>query len=270
MGFSVLMSLYAMEHEEYLREALDSVVAQSLSPDEVVMVADGPLTPGLEAVLTDYASSLPQLKLVRLERNSGLGKALNEGLKHCSYELVVRMDTDDVCFPNRFQRQLDFMQEHPEVDASSAWMEEFEGETDNVKSVKKVPQSYEEISNYIKSRNPLNHPAVIFRKSKVVAAGGYMHFPLFEDWYLWARMFKNGARLANIPECLMHFRTSPEMYKRRGGWSYAKDSARFQWKLHKLGLTSAFGAVKGSVIRGGVYIMPNRLREFVYSRFLRK
>lgn len=270
MGFSVLMSLYAKEHEEYLREALDSVVAQSLRPDEIVMVADGPLTPGLEAVLADYASSLPQLKLVRLERNSGLGKALNEGLKHCSHELVARMDTDDVCFTNRFERQLEFMQEHPEVDASSAWMEEFEGETDNVKSIKKVPQSHEEISNYIKSRNPLNHPAVIFRKSKVVAAGGYMHFPLFEDWYLWARMFNDGARLANIPECLMHFRTSADMYKRRGGWRYAKDSARFQRELHRMGLISSVEALKGAVLRGGVYLLPNRLRELVYERFLRK
>ncbi|MDE5875285.1 MAG: glycosyltransferase [Muribaculaceae bacterium] len=269
MPFSVLMSLYAKEHPDYLRESLESVFSQSLPPDEVVLMEDGPVTDELQNVVNEYRSKYPTLKVILLPENGGLGKALNEGLKHCSHDLVVRMDTDDICFPDRFEKQVKFMAENPDIDISSAWLEEFEDRVDNVRSIKKVPLTHKEIADYIGSRNPLNHPAVIFRKSSVEKAGGYQHFPLFEDWYLWARMFVCGASFANIPETLLHFRTSPEMFKRRGGWKYAKDSGKFQWELHKLGLISATSALKSSILRAGVYLLPNNIRSLIYSKFLR-
>lgn len=269
MSFSVLMSLYSKEHPDYLRESLESVFSQTLPPDEVVLVEDGPITEQLREVVEEFRSRFPQLKSVKLPQNGGLGKALNEGLHHCSNELVVRMDTDDVCFPERFERQVGFMNANPQVDISSAWIEEFQDSLDNVKSVRKVPVTHEEVGRYIGSRSPLNHPAVIFRTTAVEKAGGYQHFPLFEDWFLWARMFVNGANFANIPEPLLHFRISPDMFRRRGGWKYAKNSARFQWELHRLGIISALTAVKSTIIRGTVYLLPNRLRSLIYSRFLR-
>lgn len=269
MSFSVLMSLYIKEHPEYLRESLESVFSQSLPPDEVVLVEDGPISEQLQEVVEEFKSRFPQLKSVKLPQNRGLGKALNEGLSHCSNELVVRMDTDDVCFPERFNRQINFMKGNPDIDIASAWIEEFEGDIHNVKSTRKVPVTHEEIGRFMGLRNPLNHPAVIFRKSAVEKTGGYKHFPLFEDWYLWARMFVDGAKFANIPETLLHFRSSPDMFKRRGGWKYAKDSAKFQWELHRLGLVSTPLAIKSTVIRALVYLMPNKLRSLIYSKFLR-
>jgi len=269
MKFSVLMSLYVREYPEYLNQSLDSVFKQTLKADEVVLVEDGLLTEQLNEVIQTYRVVHPELKLVSLPINGGLGNALNEGLKHCSHELVIRMDTDDICFPDRFEKQIEFMTKHPEVDISSAWLEEFEGDVTNVKTIKKVPASHSEIKTYIKTRNPLNHPAVIFRKSAVERAGGYKHFPLFEDWYLWARMMQCGARFANIQECLLHFRTSSDMFKRRGGMKYAIDSAKFQWMLHKIGLISSYCAIKASLLRGGVYIMPNFMRRWIYSKLLR-
>lgn len=269
MPFSVLMSLYAKEYPDYLRESLESVLSQSLPPDEVVLMEDGPITEELQKVVSEFQSKYAALKVIPLPENGGLGKALNEGLKHCSNDLVIRMDTDDICYPRRFETQVRFMSEHPEIDISSTWIEEFEGTVDNVCSIKKVPLTHKEIGDYIGTRNPLNHPAVIFRKSAVERAGGYQHFPLFEDWFLWARMYVNGAKFANIPEPLLHFRTSPDMFKRRGGLKYARDSVRFQWQLHKLGLVSSFSAVKSSIIRAGVYLLPNKLRSLIYSKFLR-
>lgn len=269
LPFSVLLSVYNKECPEFLRESLDSIFTQTLPPKEVIMVEDGPLTPELYAVLDEYVAAHNELRLVPLNQNSGLGNALKEGLKHCRCELVARMDTDDICFPKRFEKQVKYMSENPDIDISSAWVEEFEDNITNVKSTKKLPETHSEISGYIKKRNPLNHPAVIFRKSAVQNAGGYLHFPLFEDYYLWARMFANGSKFANIQEPLLHFRTSPDMFKRRGGLKYAYDSSKFQMELHRLGLISIAQAIKASIIRGGVYIMPNYIRAFIYSKFLR-
>ena len=263
------MSLYYKERPDYLRQSLDSVFNQTLPPDEVIMVEDGPLTDELYEVLDDYADRYPQFKRVPLPVNGGLGRALNEGLKHCSNDLVARMDTDDICFPDRFEKQIQFMNANPQIDISSGWMAEFQEDISNIRSTKKVPQSNEEIACYIKSRNPLNHPCVIFRKKAVERVGGYQHFPLFEDWYLWARMIKNGALFANLQTPLLYFRTSSEMFRRRGGFKYAKDSASFQWTLHKLGLISIFSAIKSSLIRGIIYVMPNSIRALIYSKLLR-
>lgn len=249
--------------------SLESVFNQSLLSNEVILVEDGPLTPELYKVLEDFQKKHTELKRIVLPKNVGLGNALNEGLKHCSNELVIRMDTDDICFSDRFRKQVEFMTGHPDIDVSSAWLVEFEENVKNLISKKKVPATHKEISTYIKTRSPLNHPVVIFKKTVVENAGGYQHFPLFEDWYLWARMMKNGAYFANIQEPLLYFRTSSEMFKRRGGFTYAKNSAKLQWELHKLGIISSFRAIISSILRGIVYLMPNSIRRLVYTEFLR-
>lgn len=263
------MSLYAKERPSFLRQSLDSVFSQSLKADEVIVVEDGPLTNELDAVVAEYAAKFPELKVIPLPVNGGLGKALNEGLRHCSYDLVIRMDTDDIAQLDRFKKQVSFMQSHPEIDVCGSWLQEFEGDLSNKLDVKKVPVSHKEISEYIKSRNPLNHPSVIFRKNAVLKTGGYKPFPLFEDYYLWARMMVSDCKFANIPECLVNFRVSSEMYKRRGGFKYAIDSAKFQWTLHKLGLISTTSTIKSSLIRGAVYLLPNSVRAFIYANYLR-
>ena len=114
--FSVLLSVYKKEQPTYLRQSLDSLFSQTLPPDEIVLVKDGPLTPELDAVITEYQTRCTILKVIPLTHNQGLGKALNEGLKHCSYELVARMDTDDIAKPERFEKQIRVFTEHPEVD----------------------------------------------------------------------------------------------------------------------------------------------------------
>ena len=268
--FSVLLSLYWKEGPEFLRQSLDSVFGQTLRADEVVLVEDGPLTPELDAVVKDYSARYPELKVVPLQMNVGLGRALNEGLKYCTNELVARMDTDDVAKPDRFEIQVPFMESRPEVAVSGSWIDEFIGSTDNVVSRRATAESPAEIREFAKSRNPLNHPSVIFRKRAVEAVGSYQHFPLFEDWYLWVRLLNKGYKLANIPEALLWFRTSADVYKRRGGWRYAMDSARFQFTLRRMGFISLPTAVKNSLMRGVVYVMPNSIRGWIYSGLLRK
>lgn len=268
MSYSVLISTYYKEDPRYLVLSLDSVFNQTLPPDEVVLVEDGKLSDELESIVISYEKQHRNLKVVRLERNQGLGRALQIGLKHCTHELVGRMDTDDICFPDRFERQVKFMTENPDIDISSGSLQEFEGDPSNLIAIKSMPLSHDELARYMKLRNPLNHPAVMFRKSAVLKAGGYQHFQLYEDYYLWVRMFANGAKFANIPECLIYFRVSSDMYKRRGGFKYAYDNIRFQKTLRDLGLISTIDAVKSSVLRSSVFILPNGMRKFIYRKFL--
>ena len=268
--FSILLSLYKKEHPAYLQQSLDSFFSQTLLPGEIILVKDGPLTVELDAIVSDYVARYSILKVVPLAENQGLGKALNEGLRHCSYELVARMDTDDIAKPDRFEKQVRMFEEHPEIDVCSAWIDEFGEDVNKVLSTRKLPEKHQDIAAYAVGRNPVNHPVVMFRKSAVLAAGGYQHFPLFEDYYLWVRMLKNGAKFYNIQESLLYFRTSPDMFKRRGGWKYAMDEWRFQNVMRKMGMFGWKRFLLNEAIRFPMRVMPNAVRELLYKRLLRK
>lgn len=270
MAFSVLLSLYYKEKPEYLRQSLDSVFQQTLPPNEVILVLDGVITPDLQSIVNEFISQHSELKIVPIEKNVGLGAALNEGLKHCSYEIVARMDTDDICFPNRFEKQVAFMDGHPDIDLCSSWIEEFGNDDINqVESIRKLPETHDEIVAFGKTRNPISHPASIFRKASVNLAGGYLPFNLFEDYYLWVRMIVNGCKVYNIQEPLLHFRTSPNMFNRRGGFSYAFRETRLVWKFKKLGYITLTEFIKYAVLHFPVRIAPRCIKKFIYANFIR-
>lgn len=267
---SVLLSIYNKENPFHLTQALESIMSQTFKADEIVIVEDGPLTEKLYAILEKYESAHKCIKRISLKNNMGLGKALNNGLMNCSYELIARMDTDDIALPDRFEKQVYFMENHPEIDACSAWIDEFIDSPNNIISRRTLPETPEELYKFGKSRNPLNHPAVMFRKSAVIKAGGYQHFPLFEDYYLWVRMIMNGSKLYNLQEPLLYFRSSTEMYKRRGGLKYALTEIKFQILLHKIGYISFYQMLKNCCTRFIARIIPNQLRGFLYKRILHK
>ncbi|MBD5196051.1 MAG: glycosyltransferase [Bacteroidales bacterium] len=268
MKFSVLMSLYSKEEPQNLTKSLESVLSQTLLPDEIILVWDGPISQELERVSNRFASNFSQFKIVPLPSNRGLGEALNEGLKHCSHDLVLRMDTDDISKPNRFERQVAFMENHPEIDVCSAWIEEFVDTPDNISSIKKVPESHEDIFQYGKSRCPINHPVVAFRKQAVLDCGGYGAFP--EDYYLWVNMLQKGKRFHNIPESLLWFRLSPDFYRRRGGWKYSKAICNVFIHLYRIDYITLPSLAKSLGVRSIVSLLPNSLRQAFYSSILRK
>ena len=270
MDFSVLMSLYSKESSSFLDESLASVFNQSQRATEVVLVEDGPLPLSLYDIIEKYQNKFPELKIVKLEKNQGLGKALNEGLKSCHYDLVVRMDTDDICKPDRFEKQISYMEVHTDVDVCSAWIDEFVDTPNIILSTRKVPESHIDIFEFGKRRNPINHPVCVFRKSKVEEVGGYQHFMLFEDYYLWARMLVHGAKFYNLQEPLLYFRRTPQTFRRRGGWKYAIVELKFQYKLYKIGYIGIEMVMINSIIRFLIRIVPNNVRNIVYSKLLRK
>ena len=267
--FSVLISVYNKENSLSLRQSLTSVFRQKLPPTEVVLLKDGPLTEELDKVIAEYVMRYPELKIVSLPVNQGLGKALNEGLKHCSYDLVARMDTDDIAKPDRFEKQLAVFEKYLDIDVVGAWIDEFEDDISEVKSVRKLPELPDDIRQFAKRRNPINHPVVMFRKSAVLAAGGYQHFPLFEDYYLWIRMLMNGAKFYNIQESLLYFRFSPEMFKRRGGWRYVISELHFLQKMRQMHFISFSEFMQNLFVRFSIRLIPNSLRAIVYTKLIR-
>ena len=214
--FSVLMSVYRKENPVFLRKSLNSVFSQTLPANEIVLVEDGPLTDELYEVIDEFRESQSTLKIVSLEQNQGLGNALNEGMKHCSFEIIARMDTDDICYPDRFEKQISYMECHFDVDVVGCWTQEFYEDLEGHKvitSLKKFPNTVWHNIKYCTKRCPVEHPAVVLRKKAVLAVGGYQHCYLFEDYHLWARMFVNGSKFYNLQEPLLFFRISNESFK---------------------------------------------------------
>lgn len=269
-NFSVLMSVYFKEKPEYLSKSLDSVFEQTVKPTEVVLVEDGKLTEELDEVIALYEKKYKDiLKVVKYEKNRGLGIALHDGLLECSNEIVFRMDTDDICLPTRFEKQLKVFNEQ-NVDIVGSNITEFDETMENKTSERIVPETDEEIKKMAKKRNPMNHMTVAYKKSSVIAAGNYQDMMYFEDYYLWARMINNGCKFYNVQETLVNVRGGNDMIKRRGGKKYIKPIINFEKALLKLKIINRFQYMKNVTQRVGVSLIPNSIRFMLYKKALRK
>lgn len=264
--YSVLMSLYKKEKPEYLRLALDSMLNQTVVPDEIVLVEDGPLTDELYSVLDDY----PMLKRIKNETNLGLGLALNVGLKECRNELVARMDTDDCSKPERCQKQLERFLEKPYLAIVGSHIDEFIGDPSNVISQRIVPVTSEEIYEFAKKRSAFNHPAVMYSKTAVLENNGYANLKRNQDVDLFGRMQFKGYKAENIDEALLWFRSSDELAKRRKSWQNTWSYIATIRKFWKMGYSSFFDYAMVGIAQTGMYLMPVKMQNFVYKKFLRK
>lgn len=266
LPFSVLLSLYKKENPKYLKEALDSIFCQTVRSDDVVLVEDGLLPDNLEIVVRDYERQYHELHVVRFEQNRGLGVALNEGMRYCKHDIIARADTDDINHPDRFEQELKVLLEHPEYDLISAWIDEFVDNPKQIHSQRRLPEKPEDIYKYGKHRCPVNHPVAMYRKKAVEKVGGYQTDLFPEDYYLWMKMLKAGYKFYNIQDSLLSFRYNPETIKKRGGWRYAVDEAKTQWKAyHQLHYLSIADFCFNVSIRFTTRIIPNKLRQFIYA-----
>lgn len=271
IAFSVLMPVYFKDDARHFAEALESIAKQTLLPNEIVIIKDGELSPDLEKVLLAFSKHSPSpLVIGALPHNQGISAALNLGFNICKYAYIARMDADDISKADRFEKQITFLHNHPEIDIVGSWIDEFTESENNITSQRRVPASHQEIAKAIKIRCPFNHPSLIYKKEAILKAGGYIHFHNLEDWHLWARMFLKGARMANLQESLLLFRTSPQMFKRRGGMKYAASDIKLQWFFYKIGLTNAFEMCRNLFFRIPVRLAPPTLRTFFYKQILRR
>ena len=266
MSFSILISVYYQEFPEYLDVALKSIVTQSLCPAEIVLVKDGKLTYELDMVIDKYDREYKNLfKIIPLKQNIGLGDALNEGLKHCNFDIIARMDTDDICAPDRFKIQMQFLKEHPEITAVGGYLEEFSESPGDLKRIKRVPLNFQQIKHYARKRNPLNHPTVMFRKKDIQSVGGYERMLYFEDYYLWLKLLSAGYKLANIDKVLLYFRIGNDMIGRRHGYNYAFHEFHFAQSAKKAKLFSNSDLIRFVGTRFPIRLISKSLLSTIYK-----
>jgi glycosyltransferase involved in cell wall biosynthesis len=254
------MSVYAKENPKFLAQAIESMLGQSVSTDDFVLVCDGPMTKELESVIAKYP-----LKVFRLKQNRGLAVALNFGLQFCKHDVIARMDSDDISAPDRIARQLKLMSEY---DIVGGWAEEFKDAPGDLGLIRKTPEL--EIERFARRRNPFSHPTVMFRRSIIQNAGGYSkEFPLIEDYHLWTRLLLSGVRGYNISKVLVYMRIGNGLYKRRSGWKYFKNMLRFR-KWHRLiGFSSKLDYVVCAVSHAISCLSFGFVRDWLYIRGLR-
>ena len=268
--FSVLISVYKKEKAEYLKRALQSVINQTLKPTEIVIVKDGPLTKELDDCIEDFQKQNSKLfKILSFKENRGLGLALRDGVKACKYEYIARMDSDDISKLDRFEKQFNYLQKHPETALLGTWITEFSKDENNPDTVTKLPCIHQAIIKFAKRRNPFRHVTVVFKKSAVIQSGNYRDFLWFEDYDLFVRILQKGYIAANIPECLVNVRADKDMFARRGGWQYLKQDCKFQKQILKTKYIGKTDFLINIIIRSIVRIIPNKLRSYLYKIFLR-
>lgn len=272
LKFSVLLSVYKAENPTFLQECLDSVLSNSVVPDELVIVEDGPLTTLLYETLEKYeAESNTVIKRVRLKENVGLGQALALGLQQCTYNIIARMDTDDICMSNRFELQLAEFQKDDELVLLGGHIDEFNIDPQQTTSTRKVPLTHEKILRYAKKRNPFNHMTVMFKKDKVLAVGNYRKLTDigYEDYDLWVRILKAGFKVQNLDLSLVKMRTGTAMLKRRGNKRRLRTALYFRKHLKDTGFITKFEYIRFSLYSIAFSFSPIILKQWLYKNILR-
>lgn len=270
--FSVAMSVYQKDNAVFFDRSLRSITEQqTVKPSEVVLVCDGPLNDDLNAVIAKYQNEYPIFKVLRLKRNKGLGNALRLAVENASNELIARMDSDDVSIPDRFEQQLKFFSAHPNADIVGGDIIEFIGEETNIVGKRIVPKKDSEIKEYMKKRCAFNHVSVMYKKTAVQNAGGYIDWFWNEDYYLWIRMQLNKAVFANTGTVLVNVRVGEEMYQRRGGKKYFQS----EYGLQKLMFDNKMIGFSTFIVNVGKRIivqrlLPNKIRGWVFRKFARQ
>jgi len=270
MNFSVLLSVYKKEKPEYLKRALESIYTeQILKPTEIVLVEDGKLTDELDKVILDFQQNLGDiLKVIKIEVNQGLANALTVGLEHCTYELVARMDSDDISMPQRFEKQIEFMKQNPDISVCGSFLGEFDDKSEEIKQVVKLPVTHEETLKFVQLRTPIAHPVAMMRKSAIYEVGGYPPFPIGQDIALWSVLLARGYQLANIPEVLLKIRVNDNFYTRRS-WEAFKSTIKVSKLQYSEGLIDRKIFIRNIVARFFLRMSPVILRKVAY-KLLRK
>ena len=271
LEFSVIMSVYQGNSPDYLETAIDSIYQQTRKPKETVLVVDGPINQALENILEKEQEKYQNIKIIRLEQNNGLAHAMQVAVDQASTPYLARMDSDDICLPDRFEKQMRCFEEDPNLSIVGGMITEFEGNPENIISKRIVPLNDADIKKFMRGRCGINHVTAIIKKEDLLRAGNYQTSYLQEDHYLWARMMLAGCTFKNIPDIVVNVRSGRDQFARRGGWKFFKSEVRMFWFMYKNKLISFGYFLYICAIRGTVqFLMPNWLRTWVYQHFLRK
>lgn len=271
MKYSVLMTVYKNDKPEYFNKSILSMINQTIKPDEIVLVKDGPITNELQEVIDNIDKKYPNIiNQVSLKKNVGLGLALNEGLKVCKNEIVARMDADDISLPERCEKQIAEFKKNKQLDIIGCPVIEFVDDPDNIVGKRNVPLDNEAIHVYCKKRDPFNHPTVMFKKSKVEAVGGYGDLRKNQDTDLWIKLLSYGVNCMNLSEPLLKFRFDNNTYSKRKNWLNTKLLIGIRWRAFKLGFCSFIDFLEVAVMQIMVFLLPVKFQKLIYKKILRR
>jgi glycosyltransferase involved in cell wall biosynthesis len=268
--FTVLMSVYSKENPHFLQKSLSSIVDQTLRPPKIVIVRDGKLTPGLDAVLDNFQNEFPSLcKIVGYDVNRGLGQALQFGLDFVDTPWIARMDADDIALSNRFESQASFIKSNPEIDVVGTYLAEFNVDENTAHRIKRVPVTSDEIALVAKLFNPMNHMTVFMKKESVEKAGGYRHAPFFEDYDLWVRMLSLGMKFHNLPESLVLGRVGNDMVGKRHGKKYMQFEYQQFRRMRESNFITRWQYYRALAFRLPLRLLPKSILAVIYGHALR-
>lgn len=288
MDFSVLMCVYAGDTIAQFKKAVESCTTeQTVMPTEVIIIQNGPVSHDIERYLaslenSSHNGSSPTFSIIRLPENIGLARALNKGIQETRTEWIARMDADDISLPDRFEKQVNYLTEHPQIDVLGTALQEFSESTtlstnppsdttpDKAETIswgtkRILPTESDELSQYARFQSPVHHPTVMMRTSRVVHAGSYpTDAGRFEDYLLWERMLLDGSLFANLPEVLLGYRVDAGAYNRRGGFTMFTDELELQRTFARDGFTTRFQYLRNIVIRGLYRLIPTDIKKPLY------
>lgn len=272
MKCSILSSVYHKENPQHFDTCLHSLwTQQTRQADEMILVEDGPLTPELNAVIDQWQQRLGErLRVIKLPQNVGTGRAKNIGLEHCTHEIVCIADTDDIYVPDRLAKQLDFLQNHPDIDIVGGQIAEFTDQPDHITGVRRVPCEHEQLVPFAQRHSPFNNMTIVYRKQAILNIGGYQHHLWMEDYNLFLRAIASGCRLHNLPDILVHARIDNGMHGRRRGLAYIKSEKQLFDLKRQLKLQAFLPAFLLFLTRSSFRLLPAKLLGFLYSRLLRQ
>ena len=265
MKFSLLLPVYHKDTLEWLTASLDSIIAQTKLPTEVIVLQDGDISLALQQKIKNFQKT-NCCQWLKFKGHKGLANILNEGLKNAKYNWVARLDSDDINLPDRYQKQIDFLEKNPEVDLVGGYCLEFDTNPNGPYQMKKLPLTTKKIHSLLKKRNAINHVSVFYRKSSVLQTGGYESYLGMEDYHLWVKMILKGFCLRNIPEKLILQRAGKGMIDRRGGWKYFWTEVRLQIFFLKVGFINLREFFRNLAVRLILRSAPSFFRKKIYSQ----
>lgn len=267
VNFSVLIPVYYKENSLFFDHCMESMYLQTVQPTEIVVIKDGKLTEELDQVIEKWSISFKEkLRIISLPENIGMSLALNEALDSC-HEWIARMDSDDIASAERFEKQLKYIEQNPQVDVFSSWIEEYDDEMKNFIAVREVPTSHAAIIKFATLRNPINHMAAMFRKECAIQVGGYPSgFSTSDDYAFWVHMIQKGYTFGNISESLVKARTGKGFLERRMGINYLKYEIAFLKHLKKIGFYSNYYFLINFLARSTARLLPSKMLFLLYKK----
>lgn len=270
MNYSVLMSVYEKEKEEFLKQSIESMINQTVKPSEIIIVIDGEIRNSLFNVIENIKNQTSiDIVTIQLDKNYGLGYALDTGLKHCKNELVARMDSDDISKYDRCEKQIKRFYDNNKLVMVGSHVDEFYNDPQKIISSRKVPIKYSDIKKYINRRSPFNHPSVMYKKTKVLSVGGYLSLKKKQDYDLFSRMINNELLAENIDESLVLFRSNEDNFKRRKSFQYCKSYIDVQFRIWKRNHCSTFDLLFVTLAQTFIYLVPLKIFKKISNLFLR-